>query len=104
MVQKTERIKNFIEKIDIFLENYEDGKELQMYISPGEKDILENYIQNHPKGGQEFHLMVGILKSGHLKHDYILRKFWNRNIWSITLNFTKNLIWLGGDLHKAPPL
>lgn len=74
MIQKTERMKNFIGEVENFLENYEEGKELPMYISPGEKDILENYIHNHPKGGRKFYFKVGILKPGHLEHDYILRR------------------------------
>lgn len=74
MIQRTERMQNFIEEVDSFLDGYEEGTELKMYISPAEKDILEKYVHNHPKGGKKFHFIIGILKPGHLEHDFRLRK------------------------------
>lgn len=74
MIQRTERMQNFIKEVDSFLNCYEEGAELKIYISSAEKNILEKYVHDHPKGGKNFHFIIGILKPGHLEHDFILRK------------------------------
>lgn len=70
----TERMDNLIVQVESFLENYDDGAELKLYISPGEKKNLEDYVHHHPKGGKNFYFRPGICKPGHLERDFRLSK------------------------------
>lgn len=70
----TKGIMGKIEKVNAFLDNYEKGSELKIYMSAGEKTILEDYVHKHPKGGKEFYFTTGFLKPGFLERDFRLRK------------------------------
>ena len=74
MTKQNKRMENFIKEVDSFLDNYKDGSELQLHLSSLEKDLLEEYIRIHPKGGKDFFFMNGVLKPGYLEHDFMLRK------------------------------
>lgn len=70
----TPRIREKQKIIDSFLNNYKEGDELKIYLSSGDKKILEEYILNHPKGGKNFYFSIGFLKTGFLEIDFRLRK------------------------------
>ena len=74
MTKQNKRMENFIKEVDSFLDNYKDGSELQLHLSSLEKDLLEEYIRIHPKGGKDFFFMNGVLKPGYLERDFRLKK------------------------------
>lgn len=70
---RTKRMESIIKTVDSFLEDYKEGTELKLLISPSEKSFLESYIRNHPKGGTDFYFQLGISKPG-LERDFRLCK------------------------------
>lgn len=67
------RMENLILQVNSFLENYVEGSELKIYLSPSEKDTLQKHVHQNPNG-KNFYFRPGIYKPGHLEHDFRLAK------------------------------
>ena len=67
------RMENLVLQVNSFLENYVEGSELKIYLSPSEKEWLQNYVDQNPNG-KDFSFRPGIYKPGHLEYDFRLAK------------------------------
>lgn len=68
------RMEDLKRQIDDFLENNNGVDSLPLYINSYEKSLLEDYVRQHPKGGDDFCIQLGIFKAGYLEQDYRLIK------------------------------